>query len=108
LPRKPRIFIEGGTYHVYCRDSRGEAVFADIAEATAFVDTLPKVKDRAKIVREEPEHHGRRRLGRRGFEKLPRWLAVKHVPVEPLRAGDVYPAGRTLERRVWCQGSLGS
>jgi hypothetical protein len=25
MPRKPRVFIEGGIYHVYCRATRGEA-----------------------------------------------------------------------------------
>ncbi len=50
MPRKPRIFIEGGIYHVYCRASRGEAVFADETEATAFVDNLRKVKVRDGLV----------------------------------------------------------
>jgi REP element-mobilizing transposase RayT len=50
LPRKPRIFIEGGIYHVYCRASRGEAVFADVAGATAFVETLRKIKVRDGLV----------------------------------------------------------
>jgi hypothetical protein len=36
MPRKPRVFIDGGIYHVYCRASRGEAVFADETEATGF------------------------------------------------------------------------
>lgn len=50
MPRKPRLFIEGGIYHVYCRASRGEAVFADAAEATAFVETVRKVKVRDGLV----------------------------------------------------------
>ena len=50
MPRKARIFIEGGIYHVYCRASRGEAVFADVAEAAAFVDTLRNVKVRDGLV----------------------------------------------------------
>ena len=50
MPRKPRVFIEGGIYHVYCRTSRGEAVFVDEAEAAAFVDVFQRVKDRDGLV----------------------------------------------------------
>lgn len=50
MPRKPRVFIDGGIYHVYCRASRGEAVFADEAEAAAFVDVLQRVKSRDGLV----------------------------------------------------------
>ncbi len=44
------MFIEGGIYHVYCRASRGEAVFADHAEAAAFAGILQKVKERNGLV----------------------------------------------------------
>jgi len=47
MPRMPRVFIEDGIYHVYCRASRGEAVFVDETEAAAFVDILRRVKCRA-------------------------------------------------------------
>ncbi len=50
MPRKPRVFVEGGIYHVYCRASRGEAVFADETEAAAFVDILRKIKQRDGLV----------------------------------------------------------
>jgi REP element-mobilizing transposase RayT len=50
MPRKPRVFIEGGIYHVYCRTSRGEAVFDDQVEAQAFVDVFRKVKERDGLV----------------------------------------------------------
>ncbi len=50
MPRKPRVFIDGGTYHVYCRASRGEAVFLDDAEAAAFVGVLQKIKKRDGLV----------------------------------------------------------
>ena len=50
MPRKPRVFVEGGIYHVYCRASRGEAVFADDTEAAAFVDILRRVKSRDDLV----------------------------------------------------------
>ncbi len=46
MPRKPRVFIEGGIYHVYCRTSRGEAVFADEAEAAEFTGIVQRVKER--------------------------------------------------------------
>lgn len=50
MPRKPRVFIEGGIYHVYCRAARGEAVFADETEAAAFVDILRRIKGRDNLV----------------------------------------------------------
>jgi len=33
VPRAPRVFVEGGLYHVYNRVTRGERVFADDQEA---------------------------------------------------------------------------
>jgi hypothetical protein len=50
MPRKSRVFIDGGIYHVYCRATRGEAVFADQAEAAASVGVLQKVKERDGLV----------------------------------------------------------
>ena len=50
MPRKPRVFIEGGIYHVYCRASRGEAVFADDTEASEFRGTLRRIKERDGLV----------------------------------------------------------
>jgi len=44
VPRKPRIFVAGGTYHVYCRVARGERPFVDEAVARGFVATLDTVK----------------------------------------------------------------
>ena len=45
MPRHPRLFIPGGTYHVYCRVARGEFVFDDDYEAVEFVETLREVRD---------------------------------------------------------------
>lgn len=50
MPRKPRVFIEGGVYHVYCRASRGEAVFADDAEAEEFISIVQRIKERDGLV----------------------------------------------------------
>lgn len=44
MPRKPRVFVAGGTYHVYCRVARGERPFVDETVAAAFVATLGTVK----------------------------------------------------------------
>ena len=33
MARKPRLFVSGATYHVYCRVARGEFVFDDPHEA---------------------------------------------------------------------------
>ncbi len=45
MPRHPRLFIPGATYHVYCRVARGEFVFDDNNEATEFVEVLREVRD---------------------------------------------------------------
>ncbi len=50
MPRKPRVFIEGGVYHVYCRASRGEAVFADDTEASEFTGIVQRIKERDGLV----------------------------------------------------------
>lgn len=46
MPRKPRLFVEGGIYHVYNRFASGEAVFADPEEALEFIELLRFVKQR--------------------------------------------------------------
>ena len=46
MPRKPRVFVEGGIYHVYNRFASGEAVFADPEEALEFIELLRFVKKR--------------------------------------------------------------
>jgi REP element-mobilizing transposase RayT len=45
MPRKPRLFLPGATYHVYCRVARGEFVFDDRSEATQFIEVVKKVKE---------------------------------------------------------------
>ena len=45
MPRHPRLFIRGGTYHVDCRVARGEFVFDDDHEAVEYVETLREVRD---------------------------------------------------------------
>ena len=49
MPRRLRILIEGGLYHVYNRFARGEEVFADPEEAVAFVELLREVKGRDEL-----------------------------------------------------------
>jgi len=46
MPRKPRIFVEGGIFHVYNRFARGAEVFREGDEADRFLDLLRKVRDR--------------------------------------------------------------
>ena len=50
MPRAPRVFIEGGIYHVYNRVTRGEAVFAEDGEAQRFVDLTREIKERDGLV----------------------------------------------------------
>ena len=40
MPRKERIFLPGGVYHVYCRVGRGEPVFDDVAEADSWIQIV--------------------------------------------------------------------
>ena len=46
MPRRPRVFVEGGIYHVYNRFARGAAVFGEGDEAERFLELLRKVRDR--------------------------------------------------------------
>ena len=46
MGRKPRVFVEGGVYHVYCRTAHGERAFEDPEEAAAFVAVLRETKER--------------------------------------------------------------
>ena len=46
MPRRPRVFVEGGIYHVYNRFASGEPVFADPEEALEFIELLRYVKKR--------------------------------------------------------------
>jgi REP element-mobilizing transposase RayT len=43
MPRHPRLFIPGATYHVYCRVARGEFVFDDPIDAEEFVSVVREV-----------------------------------------------------------------
>ncbi len=45
MPRHPRLFVPGATYHVYCRVARGEFVFDDPLEAEEFVSAVREVRD---------------------------------------------------------------
>jgi REP element-mobilizing transposase RayT len=44
--RRPRVFVEGGIYHVYNRFARGADLFADPEEAIEFLEILRKARDR--------------------------------------------------------------
>ncbi len=46
MPRRPRILVEGGIYHVYNRFARGAEIFAEADEADRFLELLRKVKVR--------------------------------------------------------------
>jgi len=40
MPRRIRIFVPGGIYHVYCRVARGEYVFDEPAEIDRWIDNV--------------------------------------------------------------------
>jgi len=46
MPRRPRIFVEGGIFHVYNRFARGTEIFLEGDEAEHFLDLLRKARDR--------------------------------------------------------------
>lgn len=46
MPRRPRVFIEGGIYHVYNRFARGAEIFLGAEEAERFLDLLKHVARR--------------------------------------------------------------
>ena len=46
MPRRPRIFVEGGIYHVYNRFARGAKIFGDGDEAERFLELLRKARNR--------------------------------------------------------------
>jgi putative transposase len=50
MPRRPRVLIEGGLYHVYNRFARGEGVLGDPEEAIGFVELLLRAKQRDDLV----------------------------------------------------------
>ena len=45
MPRKPRLFVPGATYQVYCRVARGEFVFDEPTEVAEFVEIARQVRD---------------------------------------------------------------
>ena len=46
MPRRPRVFVAGAIYHVYCRTARHERILADAGEAQALLDIVRDVRDR--------------------------------------------------------------
>lgn len=46
MPRRPRVFIAGAIYHVYCRTARHEPILADAREAQALLEILRDVRNR--------------------------------------------------------------
>lgn len=46
MPRRPRVFVEGGIYHVYNRFARGAEVFKEGDEADRFLELLRHVRRR--------------------------------------------------------------
>ena len=49
MPRRPRVFVEGGIFHVYNRFARGMKHFADPEEAIVFLEILRKARGRGGL-----------------------------------------------------------
>ena len=43
MPRKLRLFVSGGIYHVYCRTHRGEMRFARKIDADSFIEIVSEI-----------------------------------------------------------------
>jgi len=50
MPRRPRVFVDGAVYHVYCRFARGVKALAAVADAEDFLEVLRAVKKRDGLV----------------------------------------------------------
>ena len=50
MPRRPRVFVEGGIYHVYNRVTRGERVFDQDQEALELLEAIRGIRDRDGLV----------------------------------------------------------
>jgi len=46
MPRRPRVFVDGGIYHVYNRFARGAELLSEPEEAIEFIEILSKARDR--------------------------------------------------------------
>lgn len=46
MPRRPRVFIEGGIYHVHNRFARGAEIFREGDKGERFLDLLRTIRDR--------------------------------------------------------------
>src|SRR5664280_1184129 len=44
MPRRPRVFVDGATYHVYCRTGRSEPVFRQPVESRELIGILAEIK----------------------------------------------------------------
>ena len=44
MPRRPRVFVDGAIYDVYCRFAHGARVFASPEEAERFLSIVREVK----------------------------------------------------------------
>ncbi len=40
MPRRPRVFVEGGIYHIYNRLARGAELFSEPEEAVEFLEII--------------------------------------------------------------------
>jgi len=49
MPRRPRLFVAGGIYHVYCRTHRGEIRFGQEPDSGAFLEIVSKVATHQRL-----------------------------------------------------------
>ena len=106
MPRHPRLFLPGATYHVYCRVAHGEFVFDDDFEAMEFIEILRKVRDLrgfgANDVRAPADDYlhwlrsvAEARWANAGVSELPWWIQANHV--DEIADADRHPDATTFD-----------
>ncbi len=79
MPRRPRVFVEGGIYHVSCRTARRAPVLAGECEAQRFLDVARELTPRDRLAPLAwclmPNHH---HLVRRTAE-VPLWRSMRRI-----------------------------
>ncbi len=79
MPRRPRVFVEGGIYHICCRTARRAPVLADECEAQRFLGVVREVTQRGRFAVLAwclmPKHH---HFVRRTAE-VPLWRSMRRI-----------------------------
>lgn len=98
MPRKMRVFIPGGFYHVYCRVARGEFVFDEPSEVERWIDVVAfvsRLHDLRCLAWALMSNHYHLLLQ---TGSMPLWKAMARIQV---RFSKGFNRQRRLRGRVW-------